>query len=340
MRAEEVSPVGGRTTTDRASRCLGAVEVDKLTKDLIHPLTPVAAGAEAPSDCVGHPQQRFAGRVDVLVDQTGVVLALDQHSPNGCLINHIQLDSTVEDETMCTAREQIASQPIDAILPSRLILAPAGTPIDPHFDGKSHDDTGHDSSSRISLVVEMQLPLAGLQQIAQFAAEFSEPSGFGDGCGEVVGRPSARLVYKGMDRHGADIVAAGYDTRSILWVMRYLRIFADGDGRSEFEDVEVEGESAVTVAGVPPLLVSGPFSATGISFVEQPPSTPDWDAHVAPRRQWVIVLRGRAAVTVSSGERRELGPGDVLLFEDTVGEGHVSTPLEPDLSFAMIPCHP
>jgi len=82
--------------------------------------------------------------------------------------------------------------------------------------------------------------------------------------------------------------------------------------------------------------LAGPFPVSGVTFVEQPPGTPDWEPHVAPRRQWVIVLRGRAEVTVSTGERREFGPGDVLLFEDTEGEGHVSTPLTEDLAFAMI----
>ena len=104
--------------------------------------------------------------------------------------------------------------------------------------------------------------------------------------------------------------------------MRYLRIFAGGDGRSGFEDVQVAGVAAVTVAGVPPLLVSGPFSVGGMTFVEQPEDAAEWEPHVAPRCQWVIVLRGRAAVTVSTGERRE---------------GHVSTPLTQDLAFAMIP---
>ena len=118
--------------------------------------------------------------------------------------------------------------------------------------------------------------------------------------------------------------------------MRYLRVFVGGDGRSGFEVVEVVGVPAVTVEGVPPLLVSGPFAAGGITFVEQPEDAGDWEPHVAPRRQWVILLRGRAAVTVSTGERREFGPGDVLLFEDTTGEGHVSTPLTQDLAFAMI----
>ena len=119
--------------------------------------------------------------------------------------------------------------------------------------------------------------------------------------------------------------------------MRYVRVFADEGGRSGFADEEVTGEATVPVSGVPPLLVSGPFPVRGLTFVEQPPSTPDWERHVAPRRQWVVVLRGRSAVTVSTGERREFGPGDVLLFEDTTGERHVSTPLTEDLAFMMLP---
>ncbi|KOV80862.1 hypothetical protein [Nocardia sp. NRRL S-836] len=119
--------------------------------------------------------------------------------------------------------------------------------------------------------------------------------------------------------------------------MRYVRVFADENGRSVFADVEVEGTATVTVEGVPPLLLSGPFPATSMTVVEQPPGTPDWDLHVAPRKQWVIVLTGTAAVTVSGGERREFGPGSVLSFEDTEGEGHLSTPLTDDLKFAMIP---
>jgi hypothetical protein len=119
--------------------------------------------------------------------------------------------------------------------------------------------------------------------------------------------------------------------------MRYVRVLVDEDGRSGFVDEEVVGEATVPVNGVPPLLLSGPFPVRTLTFVEQPPSTPDWERHVAPRRQWVVVLRGRSAVTVSTGERREFGPGDVLLFEDTTGEGHVSTPLTEDLAFLMVP---
>jgi hypothetical protein len=66
--------------------------------------------------------------------------------------------------------------------------------------------------------------------------------------------------------------------------MRYVRTFADDNGKSAFEDVEVAGTPTVTVEGVPPLLVSGPSTATSMLVVEQPPGgTPEWKPHVAPR---------------------------------------------------------
>src|SRR5262249_26121850 len=122
-----------------------------------------------------------------------------------------------------------------------------------------------------------------------------------------------------------------------LWCVRYVRVFADEGGRSRFEDAELPAKPGHTVDGVPPLLLSGPFPVSEVIFVEVPTETPDWEPHVAPRRQWVIVLSGRAALTVSGGERREFGTGDVLLMEDTSGEGHLSTPLVGPLMYAMIP---
>jgi hypothetical protein len=119
--------------------------------------------------------------------------------------------------------------------------------------------------------------------------------------------------------------------------MRYLRIYAEEDGASRFEDVELEGTRTHIVDGVPPLVASGPFKCSQITFVEQPDDAVSWDAHVAPRRQWVIVISGRVAITTSDGKCREVGPGEVILAEDTAGRGHLATPLTMDFRFAMIP---
>ena len=43
----------------------------------------------------------------------------------------------------------------------------------------------------------------------------------------------------------------------------------------------------------------------------------DLDFHQAPRRQFVVNLRGSVDITVASGETRRLESGDVLLAEDT-----------------------
>jgi quercetin dioxygenase-like cupin family protein len=119
--------------------------------------------------------------------------------------------------------------------------------------------------------------------------------------------------------------------------MQYVRVYATEDGDSAFEDVVVDGEERVVVAGVPPVLVGGPFPAAGLLFVEQGSDSADWEHHVAPRRQWVICTSGRGSVTVTNGETREFGAGAVLLAEDTTGRGHLSTPLTPDFAFVMIP---
>jgi len=119
--------------------------------------------------------------------------------------------------------------------------------------------------------------------------------------------------------------------------MRYVRIYSEDSGDSVFEDVDAAMSERHIVDGVPPLLVSEPLPVSALIFVEQRPGDPDWESHVAPRRQWVMALRGRVAITVSTGERREFGPGELILLEDTEGEGHVSTPLSEDFAFAMIP---
>jgi quercetin dioxygenase-like cupin family protein len=119
--------------------------------------------------------------------------------------------------------------------------------------------------------------------------------------------------------------------------MRYLRIYAEDDGTSHFQDVELQGTLTEVIRGIPPLLVSGPFKCSGIAFVDRPVDALTWNTHVAPRRQWIIVVSGRLAITASDGERRDLGPGSVILAEDTTGRGHLSIPLTPDFGCAMIP---
>ena len=100
--------------------------------------------------------------------------------------------------------------------------------------------------------------------------------------------------------------------------MKYFRIYAGPDGESHFEDVEV-----ATTAGGGQSDLSEPIPVTSVIFRRSPADQyVDW--HPAPRRQFVITLSGEAEVEASDGEVRHIGPGTVMLAEDTTGKGHIT----------------
>lgn len=102
--------------------------------------------------------------------------------------------------------------------------------------------------------------------------------------------------------------------------MRYVRIVADADGASHFDDVAAAPASEPVPAG---RWMSEPTRVGGLIFRRvaggEPPA---W--HVAPRRQFIVHLEGSVEVQVSDGEVRRFGPGSVVLVEDTWGEGHLT----------------
>ncbi|HEX6683744.1 MAG TPA: cupin domain-containing protein [Candidatus Limnocylindrales bacterium] len=90
--------------------------------------------------------------------------------------------------------------------------------------------------------------------------------------------------------------------------VRQVRLFTGADGQSHVE------ESTVDTGG-------GWVPAGPILFQQSPPGSQlPW--HDAPRRQYVVTLTGTLEFTTRDGETFRLGPGDVLLAEDTAGGGH------------------
>lgn len=103
----------------------------------------------------------------------------------------------------------------------------------------------------------------------------------------------------------------------------YTRIVAGESGASHFKDANLEFKPLDLAPPLPPQLVSGPRPAGAVAFVSVPSGeVADW--HRAPRRQFAFILTGRLQVQVSDGEVRTFTPGDVVLLEDTEGEGHLS----------------
>ncbi len=100
--------------------------------------------------------------------------------------------------------------------------------------------------------------------------------------------------------------------------MQVVRIFTGPDGKSHFEDVDVELEDRGATGRISRL-----WSGTGVEFREVD-SDYHLDYHNAPRRQLVVNLTGSVEVETGTGERRVLGPGTILLAEDLTGQGHIS----------------
>ncbi len=98
------------------------------------------------------------------------------------------------------------------------------------------------------------------------------------------------------------------------------RIYTEENGETHFEDVIIELHESSSQA-----LESRKFKAEGI-ILRKAPATQKREWHLAPEKQLVVSISGKAIVTVSDGETRTFGPGSILLVEDTeeFSKGHTT----------------
>jgi hypothetical protein len=102
-------------------------------------------------------------------------------------------------------------------------------------------------------------------------------------------------------------------------VKRFTRILTDGAGGSTFQDDEFPLDAQQGVAG---MLTGTVPAASAVLYIRHD----TWDGglaapHPAPRRQWVVVLRGAVEVEVTDGSRRTFRPGDLLRAEVPMAQG-------------------
>ena len=103
--------------------------------------------------------------------------------------------------------------------------------------------------------------------------------------------------------------------------MKYLRMFADDEGESHFEHAELSSNDVPFIPQAPSVHVSNGQPVDNLVFMRVPTGWSD-DGHTAPRKQWVMVLKGEIEFETSDGEVQRLVPGMVALAEDTTGKGH------------------
>jgi hypothetical protein len=107
--------------------------------------------------------------------------------------------------------------------------------------------------------------------------------------------------------------------------VQYVRLYADANGESHFEDVDVQFSTTNFAPPAPPVILSEWTPAERVGFIGGTSSGWRGDTpHPTPRRQFMVWLSGQTNLQASDGETRVMGPGDVLLFEDTWGKGHLA----------------
>jgi len=106
-------------------------------------------------------------------------------------------------------------------------------------------------------------------------------------------------------------------------MFKLTKVYTDENGDSRFEDVEIALEDAGEIGALSNLI-----PAKGVIFREVLP-TYDFDFHNAPQRQYIILLDGEIEIETSLGEKRQFRGGDILLMEDTDGNGHKTRNLQP-----------
>ena len=100
-------------------------------------------------------------------------------------------------------------------------------------------------------------------------------------------------------------------------IIKIVRLYTGNDQKSHFEEIELN------FGGNQPMLTTESRAATSAIFRSAPAGL-FLDRHPAPRRQFLVTLSGSWEIEASNGVKRVFKTGDVMLADDTTGEGHTS----------------
>ena len=113
---------------------------------------------------------------------------------------------------------------------------------------------------------------------------------------------------------------SGSESSTVNEKLTYMRLYADSEGESHFEEKDFEFKPSGDGASLSAHALTGVESATLLKLKKG--AVEDW--HTAPRRQFLIIVQGATKVTASDGEVRRFTPGTIVLMDDTTGKGHVT----------------
>jgi hypothetical protein len=141
---------------------------------------------------------------------------------------------------------------------------------------------------------------------------------------ELVGRTAIRTaLVMGWIPTLALLMGANWMTGTLAGAqgptpVRVTRLYTGPDGKTKVEEYEIplksQGRGTELSQTVP--VKSVQFRRTNQDY------NLDW--HPAPNRQYVVTLSGESEIELEDGRKLRLGPGHILLAEDTTGHGHIS----------------
>ena len=104
--------------------------------------------------------------------------------------------------------------------------------------------------------------------------------------------------------------------------MRYLRVYSDEVGKSHISEHDWEMHEEDFCPPSPAgYSVTESMPAHAVTIMHNPAGIED-EWHPIPARSLVTVLKGKIRLQTSDGDSRIIEPGDLILFEDTGGDGH------------------
>src|SRR5262245_20327952 len=106
--------------------------------------------------------------------------------------------------------------------------------------------------------------------------------------------------------------------------VKCLRIFADSNGETHMEDIDITLQPRKLFKDNPPLRLSQNLPASWYNICYVPTGMGEVDWHNPPQRFLVLWLTGEVEFETSDGDIRRLPAGSVVLAEDTTGKGHIS----------------
>ncbi len=106
--------------------------------------------------------------------------------------------------------------------------------------------------------------------------------------------------------------------------LSFFRLYTDVNGASHFAKETLPLAPVAGGQGMEATLaVNRIGDVKGVMFAQlKAGTTEDW--HIAPRRQFMVCVRGMVEITASDGQKQTLTPGQFMLLEDTTGKGHIT----------------